>query len=265
MPPRRVSDVSPETAAALSRGERETRDLVEGLAVDMASLFRVAVPGAGPDAAERVRTACALPISKRMRAIGEVCRSIIGPDAASVLGRHPSDTVRGWAAFAIGSDGDLDLADTLDAVRPLADDHHFAVREWAWLGVREAIVARPAEAIERLAVWAGEPSENLRRFASEVTRPRGVWSRHISVLKSSPELGEPVLGPLRADPSRYVQNSVGNWLNDASKTRPDWVRAVVDAWLAGEGTSNEATLAICRRGMRSIGKAESRDFFRPTP
>ena len=37
-------------------------------------------------------------------------------------------------------------------------------------------------------------------------------------------IGLPILEPLKSDYSKYVRNSVGNWLNDASKTQSGFVR-----------------------------------------
>ncbi|UYO51486.1 hypothetical protein KQX64_12330 [Rhodopseudomonas palustris] len=51
-------------------------------------------------------------------------------------------------------------------------------------------------------------------------------------MKANPELAGVLLDPLRADPLVYVQDSVGDWLNDAAETRPDWVHHVVDEGLA---------------------------------
>ena len=70
-------------------------------------------------------------------------------------------------------------------------------------------------------------------------------------LKAQPWRGLPLLEPLRADASRYVQNSVANWLNDAAKTQPAWVREVCERWSRGKAPA--ATLYIVRRAQRSIG------------
>jgi len=61
-----------------------------------------------------------------------------------------------------------------------------------------------------------------------------------------------LLLPVRSDPSRYVQNATANWLNDASKSRPEWVRDVCERW-ARESPTKE-TGYIVRRALRTLRK-----------
>lgn len=236
-------------AAALNSGQSEAATLAEVLAVDTPILFQSVFPEAPDRHAVEVDAVGRLGISARMAAMGRLLVRWSGPAVIERLRDHRSDTVRGWGCFVIGAQ-DMALADRLAAIRPFADDPHFGVREWAWLAVRPAIAERLGDAFTILSDWAADPSDRIRRFASEATRPRGVWCKHIAALKTNPEPGRVLLDPLRADPSAYVQDSVGNWLNDAAKTRPDWVRRVVDEWLAHSAPS--ATQRIAKRALRSI-------------
>lgn len=235
--------------AGLNAGTRESANLAEGLAVDHAALMGVAVPDVPPEAVARL--AVGQPsITERMRIAGEVLLEHVGLGTLDVVVAHESDTVRGWAAYMIGLAPGLSLAERLTLVRPLANDSHFGVREWAWMPLRPHIAPDVPRAIRLLEPWVHEESAYLRRFAVEATRPRGVWCEHITELKENPRLGLPLLKPLRADPERYVQDSVSNWLNDAAKSQPDWVRDLVEGW--ADGCEDPGTLRICRRAVRSL-------------
>lgn len=237
---RTIASVPSDHLAALNAGQAQTRTLVEGLAMDFSALMAACFPGvpvAGLDGG----------IVARMAVAGRALASA-GIHAGALAG-HPSDTVRGWACFALAVPA-MPLADRLAAIRPFADDAHFGVREWAWLAVRPHLAADLPGALRLLAGWTGDPSDRVRRFASEVTRPRGVWCAHLAALKADPAPGFALLEPLRADLSPYVQDSVANWLNDAAKDQPAAVRALAARWAAVSPTP--ATARILKRGLRSV-------------
>lgn len=245
-------DIEPARLGQLNAGVTEAATLTECLAVDFAVLMRAALPEIAADAIAAMQKAAGEGISRRMALAGRLIHERRGMIAVEELRRHVSDTVRGWACFTIGAAEDMPLPARLAAIKPFADDHHFGVREWSWMAVRPHIAADLDNAISLLAAWTGEPSERLRRFASEATRPRGVWCAHLGALRQSPEKALPILEPLRADPAPYVQDSVGNWLNDASKDRPDWVRSLCAQWSAESAIPS--TTRICKRALRSIDR-----------
>lgn len=246
--PRR-DDVPPETIARLNAGEIETANLMEGLVIDFGTLLRAAVPGLPDEAYDLVDSSKARGITRRMETVGAILFEHLGLDRLREIAGHRSDTVRGWACYVIGHAPKLKLKARLELVRPLADDPHFGVREWAWLPLRPHFAKNVGHAIDELKSWVKEPSPYLRRFAVESTRPRGVWSCHLEQLKNNPALGQPLLEPLKAETDPYVQDSVGNWLNDACKSKPGWVRELCDRWLAE--STRPATQRICQRALRS--------------
>jgi 3-methyladenine DNA glycosylase AlkC len=232
---------------AMEAGEAEARTLSEGLAIDFAKLLRAAFPGADAAALERAKGEG---ITKRMELAGRLLLEAQGVGVVAEAGAHRSDTVRGWACYALAALPGLGLLERLERVKVLAEDPHFGVREWAWLAMRPAIAAELSIALEELAGWTGSSSEGIRRFASEATRPRGVWCVHLNELKERPKRGLRLLEPLRADGSLYVRNSVANWLNDAGKSQPDWVRGLCRKW-EKESPCAE-TAMIVKRALRNL-------------
>lgn len=255
----RIAQIPPEVLQALNDGLVPTVNLNEFLALDLARLTRSVARQVGLDPeAERITDTLAMlaafaPVKRHLhvsRALYDLAEPRADRDAiAHALATHPSDVARSWAAQWIMFCG-LALADKLRSVRRFAGDAHFGVREMAWMAVRGDVARSVDEAVRLLEPWTHDGDENIRRFASEGTRPRGVWCAPIEALKAQPWRALPLIEPLKADPSRYVRNSVANWLNDASKTQPQWVDEVCRRWLA-ESTV-PATDYIVRRARRTL-------------
>lgn len=246
----RVADIAADILAALERGELQSATLTECLALNQVTLLRAVFPKLPPTAIRQAEAASQLGILKRMASIGAILTAQLGAAGIARCQAHPSDTVRGWACFMAGMQPGLDLNQRLASIRALADDPHFGVREWAWMAVRPHLAADLDTSIALLAGWTASPSERLRRFATEALRPRGVWCTHIAALKKQPAQALPLLEALKADPSAYVQDSVANWLNDAAKDCPDWVRSLCEHWLRGDPPA--ATRRICARALRNL-------------
>lgn len=195
----------------------------------------------------------AVPFIARLRLAGSLLRARFVDELDRSDACWISDTIRGWLAMSIASDGRRSLADVITELLPYARDEHFAVREWAWLAARPLVRDKPAEAIQILTDVIRGDDLRERRFAVELTRPRSVWGSHIRDFKEAPEQAEPLLSVVRCDPSGYVQTAVGNWLNDAGRSRPDWVELITSAWLTECGCA--ATARIVARGRRSLKRA----------
>jgi 3-methyladenine DNA glycosylase AlkC len=244
----RVSDVSVGLKARLEAGGAETRTLMEALAMD----FQTLLHAVDPHVAQVSQLDANAGVCTRMQQAAAALFAAHGESVVQKFARHPSDTVRGWAVYSLALRPAMPVQKLLQAVRPFADDPHFGVREWAWLAIRPQLALDLAESIDALVPWTQVSSANLRRFAAECLRPRGVWCSHINELKQRPSLGLSILQPLRADDSRYVQDSVANWLNDAAKTQPDWVRQLCLRWQAEN--SSKACAYVVKRAQRSITK-----------
>lgn len=230
---------------------QECKNLTECLNIDQEALARYVFPNLDSKIFNEIHITSKLGILKRMQTIGNILYNQYGLETGlSLCQNHTSDTVRGWACFIIGSAFDLSIEKRLSYILPLADDTHFGVREWAWLALRQHLVPNLEYSFSLLYPLTQSSSEFIRRFSSEILRPRGVWCPHIPALKKNPSPGLMILEPLKNDSSIYVQDSVSNWLNDACKTQPEWVKRICNQWLVTN--KSIATQRICKRALRSL-------------
>ena len=254
-PARCFADIPPPVRRALNRGTLESKNLIECLGIDLPMLLRHALPGVTRSDLRRLQDGAARGWLERTRLVCAIIYERFGRAAIEPLSAHRSDSVRGWAAGIIALIPRLTLAERLRLIRPLADDSNAGTRETAWLLMRPHIAVDIRRSVTQLTPWVYASEPNIRRYAVEITRPRGVWCHHIEALKTCPAIARPLLEAVRTDPSRYVQNSVANWLNDASKTSPNFVLRLTSAWR--RRSNHPSTHYICRRACRSIRRRQS--------
>lgn len=260
----KVSNIPSEVVNLLNTGEIESVNLTEWLAVNHIILLQNVLPEVGlQNYTEEISNAVNnLKEKKIMKVIPAIVGKLLeilsekNNKARSThfisLATHKSDSVRCWTAYIIGLNHNLSIAEKLEQIKPFAADKHFGVREIAWMAVRESIIQKLTESIAILEKWTIEDDENIRRFAIESTRPRGVWCKHITQLKQNLDLALPLLEHVKSDPKKYVQDSVGNWLNDASKSNPQWVTVICEEWLKTSDTKE--TKRIVAKAKRTIMK-----------
>jgi 3-methyladenine DNA glycosylase AlkC len=115
----------------------------------------------------------------------------------------------------------------------------------AALGYEQAILA--------MQQWLQAPQANLRRAVSEGLRPWTAGKR--AVFAGNPQLAINLLGTLKDDPSRYVQESVGNALRDISRKHFGLVLAALRAWLA-EQPQSQARRTIAKFALEKAVKED---------
>ncbi len=262
----RRCEIPSNVLAALNRGDIETVNLVEFLAVDHVKLFRAIRPQLPLEGQQAKLIAAGLKklssegVMQRLSSTGQLLHETIDDKSTrkelyEALASHPSDIPRNWAAYMDAADPSLTFAKRLKRAHRFAIDPNMGVREIAWMCVRVPAADGIVNEIERLHPIASHKNHLARRFAIELSRPCGVWTKHIAELKTQPEVAESLLELCREDESKYVQDSVANWLNDASKTRPDFVESLCERWLAE--TDSKHTQRITHRALRTLRKKAS--------
>ncbi len=239
-----MKKVAKEIIDQINAGERESSNLMEFLSADFQKILQKTVPEF-----EFPKQALDVGITKKHKIIAENLNTQFGFKIFDKLEGHKSDILRGLASYLIGEQ-DISFKEKLTLSETLANDSNSGVREWAWIAIRDDFSSNLEENIRLVIPWTASDKENIRRFASEMSRPRGVWCSHITKLRENPKIGLKILEPLKSDPAKYVQLSVGNWLNDAGKDHPDWVISLCTKWKKESATKE--TEKICKRALRNL-------------
>jgi 3-methyladenine DNA glycosylase AlkC len=254
-----TKDIPKEILEQLNRGEIETANLVEWLAVDQRTLLENLLTQHDrkkylQSILEQIDCLKKQTVNTINETIGtglfEQTTKHKDSDFLQTISTHQADVVRCWATYTIGKNASLNIKQKLQKIQPFAADKHFGVREISWLAVRQNIAQNLHQSLAIFTTWTTNADENIRRFASEATRPRGVWCEHIEELKQNPELGLTILESLKSDKAKYVQDSVANWLNDVSKTQPEFVKKLCKRWEKESDTKE--TKYITKRALRTI-------------
>ncbi|GAB2551157.1 DNA alkylation repair protein [Gracilibacillus alcaliphilus] len=126
----------------------------------------------------------------------------------------------------------------------------FTASSTAEFAVRPFIQQNPDKMMAQMLAWTQHSSEHVRRLASEGCRPKLPWATPLTIFRQDPSAILPILEQLNEDPSKYVQKSVANNLNDISKDHPDIVREIIQKWQL----QHPITDWILRHGSRTLLK-----------
>ncbi len=115
----------------------------------------------------------------------------------------------------------------------------------AEFAIRPQLQRHPDKTLELLQSWTADSSEHVRRLCSEGPRPRLPWAARLDLPR---KLVVPILESMKSDPSRYVQKSVANHLNDLGKEDAAWLLRTMKRWnRSGSGQ----TRWIVRHALRT--------------
>jgi len=117
--------------------------------------------------------------------------------------------------------------------------------------IRRLLLRDLDRALPVVTSWCAHPAPQVRRLASEGTRPYLPWAIRVPELITRPAATLPILEALHNDPDEVVRRSVANHLNDLARHAPDEVVATAARWTES-GTPGSAW--VVRHGLRTLIK-----------
>ncbi|MCU1446357.1 DNA alkylation repair protein [Cryobacterium sp.] len=155
----------------------------------------------------------------------------------------PVTTAIAVKAIEAGTDAAFD-----DGMRMLAA---LTPRLTAEFAIRLLLAHDFARAMPIVQSWTTAADPDVRRLASEGTRPFLPWAIRVPAILADPTATLPVLHALYRDEDEVVRRSVANHLNDLSRLQPELVVATTAAWLAAP---DENTGQLVRHALRTLVK-----------
>ncbi len=220
---------------------------------DLGARMRTVEPGF--DAAGFAARAAAglddLSLTQRMTQTVETARAFLPQDfrAAVEVLKQIAPAYRGQFAGMFMSEfvATYGLDDRAYSLEALAHLTRFSSAEFA---IRHFLRDDFEGTLAVMTKWAADPDAQVRRLASEGSRPRLPWSFNLTALIADPTPVRPILDRLNRDPAQTVRKSVANHLNDISKDHPD---LMLD-WVSGWDLSDPRSAWIAKHAARSLIK-----------
>lgn len=208
--------------------------------------------------AETARGLDGLSLSGRARALAAGLLADVGGDhaviAAAVRRALDRPDFDGWLLWPVGlavalrgvDEGSAESFDgAMEVLRELTP------RMTSEFAIRPLLRHDLDRGLEHLLSWTADQDWNVRRLASEGSRPLLPWAERIPRLVTDPSPTLPILDALFDDPEESVRRSVANHLNDHSRAHSAFAVAAARGWLVRGGDGAERT---ARHAMRTLVK-----------
>lgn len=119
--------------------------------------------------------------------------------------------------------------------------------------IRPFLKKNPQQTLQVMLGWSQDPNKHVRRLASEGVRPRLPWAKKLEAFIEDPSPILPILENLKDDPSKYVQKSVANCINDILKDNPHIGRPLIEQWVPDASKERKW---IIKHALRNLIKAQ---------
>ena len=111
----------------------------------------------------------------------------------------------------------------------------------------------PKKTLRQMFKWSKDKNKHVRRLASEGGSPRLPWASKIQMFVDDPQSLLPILDNLKDDPSRYVQKSVANCVNDIIKDNLEIAKSIIEDWNVSPSKERKW---IIKHALRNLIKQE---------
>lgn len=101
--------------------------------------------------------------------------------------------------------------------------------------------------------WSNDKNVHVRRLSSEGIRPRLPWAAKLQMFINNPKPILPILENLNDDPSKFVQKSVANNINDILKDNYEIGIKTLSIWTKGATPQRKW---IIKHALRNLIKQE---------
>jgi len=121
--------------------------------------------------------------------------------------------------------------------------------------IRTFLINNETETLQRLHTYTQHPNCHVRRLASEGSRPRLPLAQRLHAFVKDPTPVLALLDALKNEPTRLVQRSIANNLNDIAKDNPDRVTEFLQKWKEAKVKDvawiiNHATRSLVKEGHK---------------